>query len=649
MLRRALWIPSTVLFLSLIHLAVLSVASRNPAQIWGAVLLSLFLVLWLNRRRISNCGRYIPALTTAVLVIATVADFLINFVPFEPRPNIGSAYRIFLSALLFLLPVTAILLFRVRRYRPVIPVAGLAMLLLPPFSYELNLAFQAPLYGRITGLLYLLLLWRKLKFSGRDAILFLPAAAGIPALFYGHSPGNTLDHIQVWSLFAVTSVYIRHLREKRLTLLTLLFSFSLMHALFVFFYPQLRAVNSNVTAMYTEMMMLFGLIAIIDSRIKAPYKIGSSLALAAFLLVLNLRMESQTGTIVVLFAVTVFFVHRLFQSRASLKKWSSLVFTGAILAVILAAAYIVFLDHSRTIVSRRFVWEAALAGFGHSPLSMILGTGDFGPFHLYLFRHLQRPITDADLTILKGEPYLISQHAHNDVVFMLYAGGLVYLVIFLFLIVGMIRSSGSRGPSLEAGARASVAALLLHGLTEPISTGVTTGFLFFLSLAFFTQPPRATRMRRYGNAIIAVATLYFIVLAFLQIPVTRFWKQNNALFFAIRKETQAAPVNPAELQFIESRLQTLITLAPYESDYYRQAGDAVVLQSGIPYDVADPAAELYYCKAFAIRSSPLHYASIRRMQPDLTRACGKMQLRQKLEGYDPQELLLRDIKGVPLF
>lgn len=650
MLRRALWIPGTVLFFSLIHLAVLSVASRNPAQIWGAVLLSLFLVLWLNRRRISNSLRHIPALATAVLLIVTVADLLINLVPFEPRPNIGSAYRILLTALLYCLPLAVILLSRRRRFRALLPVAGLTILLLPPFSYELNTAFQAPFYGRITGLLYLLLLWRRLRFSRADLILLLPALAAVPALFYGHSPGNTLDHIQIWLLFGAAAVCIRQLKN-RLTVVALLLPVALMHGLFVFAYPSLVAVNSNVTAMYIEGMMIFGFALILQVELKRPVRIVAITLLLSFALILCFRMDSKTGMAVILFAGSVFFAFHTIQPRVPGKFMKMLFPAGLFLTVAVAAYYIGVLNQSHSIAARRLVWEAAIDGIIQNPLNSLTGTGDTGPFHLYLFRHLNRPPTDIDLKILQAEPYLISTHPHNDLLFILYSGGLIYLGAVILLTFHMIRNSQRLSSPLRAGGISFFAVMLMHGLTEPFSTGVTTGFLFFLAFAFFTEPGQARRIPRKGSLVLAGLASYLLILAVVQIPVTRFWRENNHLFFALRKDESipVQSVNRDDLNEVESRLRTLILLAPYESDYYRQAGDVARLRSIASSDNDPAPAERFYCRAFALRSSPLHYASIRRVEPDLNKACQGISLRQDLQSFDPQGLLDRKINGAPLF
>lgn len=651
MLRRALWIPGTVLFLSLIHLAVLSVASRNPAQIWGAVLLSLFLVLWLNRRRISHSLRHIPALATAVLIIVTVADLLINLVPFEPRPNIGSAYRILLTALLYCLPLAVILLSRRRRFRALLPVAGLTILLLPPFSYELNTAFQAPFYGRITGLLYLLLLWRKLRFSRADLILLLPALAAVPALFYGHSPGNTLDHIQIWLLFGAAAIYIRHLKQVKFEVLTLILPLSFAHAFFIFIFPEMHSINSNVTAMLVEAMMIFGFVYLFRGKQGTPVSSAISILLFLFLLILCLRINSQTGTVVVLFSGAVYFGFYVIQPRLNKLPWSLFLPTGTVLTIVSAAAYLGFVNQSKTIVARRFVWEVTIVGLTDSPVSLFTGNGDFGPFHIYLFRHLRRALSNLDLQVLEGEPYLISQHPHNDILFVLYGGGILLLGIMTWLTVKLLRDSQRFSLPYKAGGIAFVAAMLLHGLTEPFSTGITTGFLFFLAFALFTESGKTRRVTPKGSLVLAGLASYLLLLAFLQIPVTRFWRENNHFFFALRKDESvpAQSVNRDDLNEVESRLQTLILLAPYESDYYRQAGDAARLRSIASSDNDPAPAERFYCQAFALRSSPLHYASIRRVEPDLNKACQGISLRQGLQSFDPQGLLDRKINGAPLF
>lgn len=655
MLHRAFWIPGSVLLLSLFHLGVLSAASRNPAQIWGAVVLSFLLVLWLNRRRMANSLRHIPALATAVLIIVTVADLLINLVPFEPRKYIGSAYRILLNVLIYCLPLTVVWLSRRRRFRPLLPAAGMTVLLLPPFSYELNTAFQAPFYGRITGLLYLLLLWRRIRFTREDLILLLPALAAVPALFYGHSPGNTFDHIQIWLLFGATAIYIRHMKQSKFVLLSLTLPLSLIHALFVFLFPEMHSINSNVTAMLVEAMMVIGFVYILSGKQSIPVSSAISILLFIFVLVLCLRIDSQTGTVVVLFSGAVYLGFYVIQPRLSKLPWlplrSLLLPAGTVLTVVLAAAYLGFVDTSKSIAARRLVWEVTIAGITDSPVSLLTGNGDFGPFHMYLFRHFRRALSNHELQILRGEPYLLSQHPHNDILFMVYGGGILLLGIMIWMTVKLLRDSQRLSLAYKTGGIAFVAAMVMHGLTEPFSTGVTTGFLFFLAFALFTEPGKIRRSAPKGSPVLAGLALYLLLLAFIQIPVTRFWRQNNNLFYALRKNRSFSveSVKQEELDRVESRLRTLILLAPFESDYYRQAGDVARLRSiaGLDNDLAQ--AERFYCQAFALRSSPLHYASIRRVKPDLSDACQGFSLRQDLQSFDPQGLLDLKLRGAPLF
>ena len=663
----------SVALLSLIHLSVLTLTARNPAMVWAAFIISTGFLFWHNRHRRHSISRLLPPFILSVLVITTIADLLINTLPFEGNPTVNKAYRHFLTMLMFALPIITSALYSKRQFRPILPAFAFATLLLPPFSYDLNVAFQTPLYGRITALLYVCFLWPRLRFNRSDLLLFLPAASALPALIYapsGHSPGNTIEHIQFWTIFAIAAIYIRHrIYHSKLqqNLIGLLSAMALLHAAFVIKFNWLHSINSNVTSMYLEAMLIFGYIFLFDAKFKSSSKAFLTCLWFFFILWVSVRIGSDTGTIVILFSTAVFLSSYLIYGllKYRLLRLSIPISIGTVIAA--ASSYLLFFNQSHTIKARRLIWEAALNGIFETPMQFLFGTGDFGPYHLYLFRHLLRPLTDSDELVLVKEPFLISQHPHNDLILSLYGGGIVYVLIVGFLLLLMIRNSRKLTPVYRAGAVAFTSVMLLHGLTEPFSTATTTGFLLFLALAIFApassaqilQSSISSMTKRTGNVVLFLLVFYFSALAAIQIPVTRFWRADHTLFMMLHViiPLDTSRINQQEVTSVKQRLHLLTQLAPYEADYFRQAGDAALIEALIeekatsvkpPENLAE--VDYYYCKAFALKSSPIHYRMLHRLDPTLDHICKDQPLRQELKTFDPHDLLLRrDSNGKSIF
>ncbi|MBW7857733.1 MAG: O-antigen ligase family protein [Leptonema sp. (in: Bacteria)] len=657
-----------LLLLSITHLTVLSVTSRNPALILGALPLAIGLHVWFRRKSLSQLNELLIPIIIILLITTTVADHLLNVVPFEQSKPIAQAYRSLQITILHTLPFVIVFIHRKPWLRSALPIIGLVLQLMPPYSYGVTITYQVPMYGRITALLYLALLSQSFTFNKNSIPLFLLPLASIPALFYGHSIGNTIDHILLWLIFGFAALAIANLRKKSAALFFIFFIVqACILSVFVSIFPRLHSINSNITSIHLEAMLVFSMLGLFLNQKSKLATIVSTLLLLIFLFT-DLRASATTGLVVlpvIFFVFYGFFVSNQFKYKIQLQ---SMILIGVISLVAAATIYLLLIDSSHTMQARRLLWQLTVKGISNSPLNMIFGTGDFGPYHFFQFRYLTELLSPEKFEIIANEPYLISTHPHNEYLFMLFAGGVVYIAVFIYFIYRLF-SLAKLTNLLFAAIISLLSGMILHGLTEPVITGATTGFIFFLfygiTLSFnkrsdIQKPIFVNNFKTIITLILSITAVYFITLSTIQLPVTKFWKQNGELFLVLRQTTslpKTIETNEKQKEQIQQalpRLLLLTKLAPWESDYYRQAGDVELL-----FSLSEPtsnnqeiksAALMNYCHAFALRSSPIHYAMIKRLSPNLEQACSGIHLRQSLTGYDPQHVLdLPNSDGLPLF
>lgn len=668
--------------LSLIHLIVLSSAGRNPGLILAALPVAYAMHIWFNRKNLTNPTKTILPLIIITLITATIASHLINIVTLESHSGIQIRYRQLQIILLHTLPFAVVFIARKPSLRYGLPAIGLTLQLLPPYSTSLQYTFQIPMYGRIVALLYLcLFIYRK----PIRPILFFPAIVAIPTLFYSQSMGNTIDHILLWTIFAVAASSISKLRKTQSrSLIFVILILSILHSIFNLIYPRLYAVNNNIMAMQNETVILASLILIFSLNYIFRIKIILSLLLFLFFEIYAIRVGSETGILTLFLSACIFYsitiIYFKFKQKLQPLLYYALAF-GTVAVIFAAIIYITQFNTSHPIISRLFLWRTILNSIVENPQYLIFGTGDFGPYHLFIFRNFQTNLSNAELNILNREPYLLSTDPHNDYLSILYSGGIVLLFVIIFLSIRMFKNSKIttqlvnvqkiESIFLSAIASAFIATILLHGLTEPFTTGATTGFLFFLMFALiqsYTHSVKIKRLKGVSNkritqivhTIMVILATYFLTLSTLQLPATNFWRKNGELFLTLRQSftlPEAIEINETQKKRIQQtlpRLLLLTKLAPWESDYYRQAGDIELLlflsKSNRNNQELKSAALINYCYAFALRSSPIHYAMIKRISPDLNHACIGISLRQNLSSYDPQHLLdITNENGSPLF
>lgn len=657
-----------LLLLSITHLAVLSTTSRNPALILGALPLAIGLHVWFRRKSLSQLNELLIPIIIILLITTTVADHLLNVVPFEASKPTAQAYRSLQITIMHSLPFVIVFIHRKPWLRSALPIIGLVLQLLPPYSYGATITYQVPMYGRITALLYLTLLSQSFTLNKNSIPLFLLPIASIPALFYGHSIGNTIDHILLWLIFGFAALAIANLKRKPASLFFIFFIVQVcILSIFVMIFPRLHSINSNITSIHLEAMLAFSMLGLFLNQ-KTKLAIIYSVLLFLIFLFTDLRAGATTGLVVlplIFFVFYSFFISNQFKYKIQLQ---SLIIIAVILLVGAAAIYLLLIDSSFTIQARRLVWQLTVKGISNSPLNIIFGTGDFGPYHFFQFRYLTELLSPENFEIIANEPYLISTHPHNEYLFMLFAGGVVYTATFVYFLYRLFSLTKVTN-LLFATIISLLSGMILHGLTEPVITGATTGFIFFLFYGIALSLNKKSDIQKSITAnnfktiialILSITAVYFLTLSTIQLPATKFWKQNSELFLTLRQSftlPETIETNETQKKSIQQtlpRLLLLTKLAPWESDYYRQAGDIQLLlalsEPALNNQELKSAALVNYCYAFALRSSPIHYAMIKRISPDLDHACDGISIRQNLINYDPQHLLdMTNENGSPLF
>lgn len=135
--RRGLLIQVFILLGALFHFLTLTLPGRNPTVFWIPVLLSAGYLILRYRARLLKSHRALSLLIVSILITSTIADHLLNIVPFEPHAHIQVFYRQFQSLLLLTIPVLATIFGERSRKSRTVLLFGLCLQLLPPYSYAM--------------------------------------------------------------------------------------------------------------------------------------------------------------------------------------------------------------------------------------------------------------------------------------------------------------------------------------------------------------------------------------------------------------------------------------------------------------------------------------------------------------------------------
>ena len=646
--RRGLLIQCSILAGALFHFLTLTLPGRNPTVFWIPVLLSVGYLIFRYRTRLFKSHRALSLLTVSILITSTIADHLLNIVPFEPHAHIQVFYRQFQSLLLLTIPVLATIFGeRSKKSRTVI-LFGLCLQLLPPYSYAMMTQFLVPAYGRTILLLYILMAIPgtriRLDRSIVTVLVLLPLVA-LPALFYAHSPGNTVDHIVVSSLFIAAALILSTLPARNTeVLINLILGIQALQILFSIVFPGLHAVNSNVTAMAAEWIMILALYRFV--QIGGIRGVAAGFITVLAVLLLMIRIDSNSGLVAAACGAGIFLYMHIVHRRLPIAVRSVLLPAGLVILVSAALYYLLYIAGSSSIQIRRLLWEMALKGTAQSPITALLGTGDFGPYHFFLFRHLDRSLTSSETALLQGDPWLIGHHPHNDFLLILYGGGLIFLLLSGYLIARTLISSLRQNTPFSSMSAALMGAIIVHGLTEPFTTSPATGFLFYAAIIFywkqFSKAPLG--INRVTTVLVSIPLLFLISVAALHAPVTRFWKHHNDILLELQSGRRVSPLQKEGLEAARKtieRIDLLTALQPSESDLFKQQGDlltAIASTTGsekefqLGFDA--------YCRAFSLRSSPIHFQSLKSAHrfAGAHVQCLGMTLDELENTYDPHDL-----------
>ncbi|WP_143464837.1 hypothetical protein [Leptonema illini] len=508
--------------------------------------------------------------------------------------------------------------------------------------------FLTPSYGRIVVLFYILMTLpgTSIRLNRRilAALVMMPFVA-LPSLFYGHSPGNTVDHIVTSLLFVLAAMVLSTLSERGTDrLINLVVATQILHVLFSIVIPGLYAINSNVTAMGAEGVMILALYRFTRGRCLSAVLIGTLIIIAV--LILMVRIEAATGFVAALAGALIFLYMQFLHHRLPVWWRPFLLPVGLTLTIAGALYYLFLVSESPSIQIRRLLWELTLSGTTQSGITTLLGTGDFGPHHFFLFRHLNRALLSSDMLLIQSEPHTIGQHPHNDFLLMLYGGGLLFSLLSGFLLLRTLLSSLIKDTPASAMSAALMASIVIHSLTEPYTTSPATGFLFFAGvILYWKQFPEAPIS--IGRIVIpvALALLFLMTTAILHAPVVHFWKENTAVLFEIQSDQKVSPLQAERLNAATSalkRIELLAILQPWESDLFRQKGDLLTAIASTTGGVQEHQSGFdAYCTAFKLRSSPIHLQRLKNahLSTDRNRRCLDMSMDELEKSYDPYGLM----------
>lgn len=638
-----------ILIGSLFHFLTLTVSGNAPSSFWLPVLASGGYLAFRYRSEFFRSYYALTLMTASILVSSTIADHLLNAVPFETNIQIQTGYKQFQSLMLLTLPILVAVYGERSKDIKSMLVFGLCLQLLPPYSYAMMTQFLVPSYGRIVVLFYILMTLpgTSIRLDRRIlAALALVPLVALPSLFYGHSPGNTIDHIVTSLLFVLAAMVLSTLSASSTDrLINLVVATQALHVLFSILIPGLHAINNNMTAMGAEGVMILALYRFARGRGLSAVLTGTIITVAV--LILMIRIEATTGLVATLAGASIYLYMQFLHDRFPASWRPFLLPAGLTLTIASALYYLLLVSDNSSIQIRRLLWELTLSGTMKSGITTLLGTGDFGPHHFFLFRHLNRDLLPSEMALIQSEPHTIGQHPHNDFLLMLYGGGLLFSVLSGFLFLRTFLSSLIKNTPVSAMSAALMGSIIIHGLTEPYTTSPATGFLFFTGIVLYWKQFSEAPIR-IGSSVsipVSLALLFLMTMVILHAPIVHFWKENTAVLFEIQSDQKVSPLQTERLNAAASalkRIELLTLLQPWESDLFRQRGDLLTAVASTTGGVQEFQTRFdVYCTAFKLRSSPIHLQRLKNahLSTYRNRQCLGMSMDKLEKSYDPYGLV----------
>ncbi|MDW7976293.1 MAG: O-antigen ligase family protein [Leptospiraceae bacterium] len=282
-----------------------------------------------------------------------------------------------------------------------------------------------------------------------------------------------------------------------------------------------------------------------------------------------------------------------------------------------------------SLINRFFYWQVALAYLFHHPFGLLFGTSEFQSF--FLFKYLTFEINKFPYHHMIDIFSSFHNHLHNDLVSFWFAGGLLFLSIYLLTIYKTIFSffDAIQNHPIFIVFGGIVLISILHGITEPFAFSISTGFVFwFFSFVILISKNShnqtnsrneslnsdlVKKIYKYFSILILIAISYFSLVLFVQIKI---FKKYNSIyihqfyFYAHHRHIQNPNPNETNELIRLARLKNF--LFPFDSVNHRILGDLYIIKYSITNEEKLlNLARQSYCSAFSLRNTEAHYLRLK--------------------------------------
>lgn len=624
-------LPVVTALLSLAHFCTLAVSGNRAELILITTVYPLLSVVrtWKSGRIRSLFSSSASAALlrewTAVLIITSLLlDFLVNVAGFEPNPYARKAFRNLLTLGMLIVPISTV--FLSARFRRRINHYTVLLVLFPPAATTVIPRMGYPSYGLLLVIIGLLSLRHRripsIHLLG-EAWFLIPLAL-IPSfwtLFPQAPVQQAVELIVVFiAVYLMIPLFKRAGELERAAVFLIVFYLPFFVLLSVF--PVFYAINSNISSVLLEVLIFLSLMVFLYFQ---PYRwIFSLCAAGCYLLIYRIDSKSSLAAAIIglMAAAIIGLIQRFTTEQSPLRKLFRTAFPlGLAAAIIILMLFLRNESIAQSIFIRNVLWDSVIAALLESPAHSVAGTGNFGYF-FYLPQHWSLPVNETLQLFLSSEPHAINHNPHNDYMLMLYGGGILYLSSFAFFTFRTISQSlkgviEKQTPILLA----LMTTLLVHSVTEPLTSTISTSFLFWLFAGLLRKNHREpVRTSRYLIVFLVLLSLFMISGEIVRIPTQRFWSRHSEIFAVIRsKNPEPASVpDDRSIDDIVNNIAVSRLFFPLDADLIRQQADLRLFQAfrssaeGERDRYAIEAASLY-CEAFRHRPVAVHYAGIKRV------------------------------------
>ncbi len=623
-------LPVVTVLLSLAHFCSLAV-SGNRAEL--ILITGVYPLLSLGRTwrsgRVrslffsSASGALLREWTAVLIIISLLLDFLVNVAVFDPDPQARKVFRNLLTLGMLIVPIATV--FLSTRFRRRMNHYAVLLVLLPPAAMTVIPRMGYPSYGLLLVLIGLLSLRHRRIPSARllgEAWLLIPLAM-IPSIWtlFPQAPvQQALELIVVFiAVYLMIPLFKRAGELEKATVFLIVFYLPFFVLLSVF--PAFFAINSNISSVLIEVLLFLSLMT--SLHLKRHRWLFLFYAAYCYLLIYRIDSQSSLAAAMIGLAgggITVL-VQRFTTERSALRKLFRPAFPlGLTAAIIILMLFLRYEYSAHSIFIRNVLWDSVFAALFESPARSVAGTGNFGYF-FYLPQHWSLPVNETRQLFLSIEPHAINHNPHNDYMLMLYGGGILYLSAFAFFTFRTISQSlkgvvEKQTPVLLA----LITTLLIHSVTEPLTSTISTSFLFWFFAGLLRKSHgEPVRTPRYLIVFLVLVSLFLISGEIVRIPTQRFWNRHSEIFSVIRskKPEPASIPDDRSIDDVVNNIAVSRLFFPLDADLIRQQADLRLFQalrSSVEGERDRYAREAagFYCEAFRRRPVAIHYAGIKR-------------------------------------